>query len=327
MSKFRRITASIAPPAGADDSWAPPESLEWMPAGTHTVTPVGPDGRPETITITATEADAIALDMQLQALIASASTGESSRPFVDFDHEAKEAAAIPVKFFWQEGIRLAVDWTSRGLEALKGRVYSYFSPEFGFKEGRPVSLPLFGPIGALVNTPAFQSIERLAASMPPEGPASETEQKGKPMESLLAKLTEAGLIEKTETPMTEDQLVSVLSALKASVFGMAGEVKECNAKLATAETKLSEFVEATAEIEVSAAITAGKVDEKAKDVFKASFKADPKACRAMLGSIKGGKSAMGHNPNDLPDGKRGETEVTGLARAIKARQAQVNARN
>jgi phage I-like protein len=66
----------------------------------------------------------------LQRLLAEARERKRSRPFIDFDHQGKEAAAIPVKFIWDEGIRLEVEWTSAGREAIAGRTYSYFSPEF-----------------------------------------------------------------------------------------------------------------------------------------------------------------------------------------------------
>lgn len=47
-------------------------------------------------------------------------------------------------------------------ESLK---YSYFSPEFYLGEdGMPADLPERGPLGALVNEPAFRSIPRIAAS-------------------------------------------------------------------------------------------------------------------------------------------------------------------
>src|SRR5262245_62002675 len=113
----------------ASGEWTPPDSLEWMPAGRHEVS-ASLDGKPWKGTVEASPEDADRLDAQLQSLLSESNAGKASRPFVDFNHEGKDAAAIPTKFFWKDGIRLAVEWTAAGLAALKGRVFAYFSPEF-----------------------------------------------------------------------------------------------------------------------------------------------------------------------------------------------------
>lgn len=140
-------------------------SLEYAPAGTHSVFATI-NGNPAVREIHIDEGVAQLLDDDLQTWLDEAATGKVSRPYIDFDHEGKGAAAIPKRFYWDNGIRLEVEWTSAGKDAIEGRNYSYFSPEVMVDKdtGQFIGLPDVGAIGSLVNTPAFQSIERLAAA-------------------------------------------------------------------------------------------------------------------------------------------------------------------
>ena len=158
-------TAQIAP-----DASKLPDSIEWMPAGRHSIC-CSKDDAPAEIEVNVDEELVSVLNEQLQAERALADAGKASRPYIDFDHAGGEAAAIPTEFFWADGIRLRVEWTAAGAAAVSGRVYSYFSPEFfADKSGKVTAIPAVGPIGALVNTPAFQEIERIAASLTAQKP-------------------------------------------------------------------------------------------------------------------------------------------------------------
>lgn len=166
MKPIQIISSTQISPA--DDQvaaeWKLPLSIEWAPAGTHEIN-ASVGGKAERVTVKTDAQDALSLDRELQALLKDASTGTRSRPFIDFAHDGKEAAAIPKRFYWDNGIRLELEWTSAGKAAVEGRTFSYFSPEFLLgKDGHPRGLPTPGPIGALVNSPAFQRIERLAAA-------------------------------------------------------------------------------------------------------------------------------------------------------------------
>jgi hypothetical protein len=109
------------------------------------------------------------------------------KAFYRFDHEGKAASAIPRRFYWDNGIRGEVEWTQAGRNALSGRDYSYFSPEFliDAKKGVLRGIPAFGPIGALFNAPAFQTIERVSAQHEPSH---------KNMEPIMTILVAAGLV-------------------------------------------------------------------------------------------------------------------------------------
>lgn len=303
------------------DGWTPPESLEWMPGGEHTVSATGPDGGPAVITTVVSEDDAKALDAQLQAQIQKAAAGEASRPFIDFNHAGADAAAIPVRFFWDDGIRLAVEWTAKGLEALRGRVFSYFSPEF-ILDGESVSLPEVGPIGGLVNTPAYQTIERLAAKMP-DNPEKQTE--GNSMKEILEMLVEAGMLPADKPEMKPEEMVAALKAkfdgLAAELTAAKGETAEVAAKLTQATTTHNEFVASLAAADVDAAVADGRIEASAKDQWLTNYKANPSSIRAMLGSVRKPVVQMGHNPENLPGG-RTNNEPTGLARVVAALNKQ-----
>jgi len=97
------------------------------------------------------------------------------KAFYRFDHEGKAASAIPRRFYWDNGIRGEVEWTQAGRNALSGGDYSYFSPEFLIDAKK----------GALFNTPAFQTIERVSAQHEPSH---------KNMEPIMTILVAAGLV-------------------------------------------------------------------------------------------------------------------------------------
>ncbi len=144
---------------------APPAEIVYIPEGSHRIFPTV-NGKPDSITVRlhpeSGPSIAAALDSQLQSLRAS-----NVRPFLDFDHKRQAASGIPTSFRYEpgQGIMLSVEWTALGRAAIEGRSHSYFSPEFLIGEdGSPADLPLRGPIGGLVNNPAFREIPRLAAS-------------------------------------------------------------------------------------------------------------------------------------------------------------------
>lgn len=141
----------------------PAGSIEFFPSGTHKIV-AEKEGRAFETTVHIDQSLVERLNKILFASLADARQGKASRPYIDFGHEAKEAAAIPKRFFWSNGVRLEVEWTEAGRTKIEGRAYSYFSPTFYADEsGNVTGIPSVGPIGGLVNTPAFQTIERLAA--------------------------------------------------------------------------------------------------------------------------------------------------------------------
>lgn len=321
---LRAIFANQIRTAAASAEWSPPSSIEWMPAGRKEIRCLGPDEEGIECVSVATPEDAARLDAQLQSLIALSDKGQSSRPYIDFDHENGPAAAIPKRIYWDDGIRVEVDWTSAGADALKGRVYSYFSPSWLISDdGHPQALPEKGPIGSLVNTPAFQDIERLAA----KNAATAANRKGTSMNGLIAKLVAAGLMSKPDGDMTEDQLVAALQAQMKAATDMADEAKvqceQATASATEAKAKLVEISKAFAASDVDAAVASGRIDKEAADEWRKDYEANPIGARKRLASIK----VASHGANISGLGKKAEAnaELTGLQRAIAARKAQMAA--
>lgn len=149
----------------ADDS--EPGEIQFMPPGTHTITPHTADGSPTTITICVDAATAATLESARAALTAQGD------PYLDFDHADGPAAAWVKEFYWagddptSGGVRARVEWSARGREAVRGREYRKFSPTFQISQPdaqgicRVVGTSL--NMGGLVNRPAFTSIAPLAA--------------------------------------------------------------------------------------------------------------------------------------------------------------------
>ena len=263
-----------------------PDSIEWMPAGGHVIN-CSLDGKPAEVRIFVEESLAAKLNSELQAARALAEQGKASRPFIDFDHASGEAAAIPVEFFWQDGVRLRVEWTAAGAQAIAGRVYSYFSPEFfADKSGNVTGIPSVGPIGALVNTPAFQAIERIAAA------------KALPNMNNIAKAL--GLPETA----TEAEILAKIAELSGAASETATECANAKAALElaqaslaeqTAKLKAAQLKAATDEVDRHA-IAAG-IPVEARPLLVAAILADEVEGRKVLAAFKpAAKPAPGAAP-------------------------------
>lgn len=245
-----------------------PDSIEWMPGGTHEIS-ASKNGKPSLVTVTVSEGDVARLNAQLADLLSSAEAGKRSRPFIDFAHEGKEAAALPKNFFWQDGIRLAVEWTQAGRDAVLGRVFAYFSPSFLLSdEGAVSGIPEYGAIGGLVNTPAFQTIERLAAAHTFQESQDQT------MKNIIAKL---GLAENS----TEQQIEAKIGELVTAQASLALVTAERDSLV----TKAKEVKAAAISAEIEGFVTAKRVTPETKAFWTASFERDEEGTRKALSAI------------------------------------------
>lgn len=265
-----------------------PDSVEWMPAGAHRIFPkgAGKDGA----VVVCVEGDAARLDEQLQAARAEADAGKRSRLFVDFNHEGKAAAAIPTRFFWRDGIRLAVEWTAEGAAAIAGRVFSYFSPEwYPSKDGHPEAIPPVGALGSLVNTPAFQTIERLAAAMDAPKPIMDTNTLALAL-GLPGTATEAEILANiAELKAAADAEDPRVDAVKASLSAATAEAATIKAAHDATITELSalkaEKAKRNASDCVTAAISSRRLTEASREKFEAMHISDPSKCAELIASM------------------------------------------
>jgi phage I-like protein len=202
---------------------------------------------------------------------------EPVQPIIDFNHKEDDAAASPTSFKWsEEGVVLALDWTSAGKAAVEGKTYRYFSPTFLLSEaGDPSSLPDTGPVGALTNNPAFRRMKRItaaeAAQTGDEG--TETQKTKENMDKVTSKLVSLGFITEADASDPE-KVTAALDAYsrKGSENAELATLRAENKTLReTAETQRVEAINREADLLIEAAVTAGKIAPK-NETVKASLK-------------------------------------------------------
>jgi phage I-like protein len=144
-----------------------PADIQYMPPGRHTINATR-NKQPVTVDITADQNAATTLNAWLQDRLESAAAGSEDRPFFDFNHEDREAAAWPTEFYWAGddpitgGIRAKVEWSGAGEEAIRKRTFRRFSPTFiPDADGRVIGSET--NMGGLVNRAAFKTIQPLFA--------------------------------------------------------------------------------------------------------------------------------------------------------------------
>lgn len=152
----------------SENGGAAPEAVPYMPAGESEICATV-NGMPGRRVVVADEAAAERLNADLQEKLQAAAERKKARPLLMFDHNVNGgAAAVPVGFEWdaERGILLRVEWTQAGREAVEGGTYGYVSPSFRLKAGGSEILGLADgvEIGSLVNDPAFERNECIAAS-------------------------------------------------------------------------------------------------------------------------------------------------------------------
>jgi hypothetical protein len=84
-----------------------PGEIQWMPPGRHKITPEGELG-PVSLEVDVTEAVAQRIAGQLQAYRTRAAAGTDDLPYLDFNHDDREAAGHPTEVFW--GRRGPEEW-------------------------------------------------------------------------------------------------------------------------------------------------------------------------------------------------------------------------
>jgi phage I-like protein len=211
------------------------------------------NSKPKKITVNmpAEKGEAIAAGMQAEL---DQKLADNVRPVFDFDHKGDgPASALPKKFYYQKGRGLMVEceWTGAGKKARRNKDYSYFSPTFLRDEesGEPVGLPNRGPLGALVNDPAFRQIERVAAAKADLKQPNKTKK--------MTELVTAGLLSKEESEKDNAMTVAAgrVAASAKSIDDLTTERDALKVKVATIEA-------ASAKELVTAAVADGRILSK-----------------------------------------------------------------
>jgi phage I-like protein len=330
------LSASLALP---DSSGELPTRIVYLPEGTHHVQG-SVNGKPAARTITVGAHHLAPLQEALAARLT-----KNVRPHGGFDHKEGKASFIPKAFHYEagRGVVLEVEWTKSGKEAIEGKDYSYFSPSFmaSKKDGAPIGLPMHGEIGSLVNEPAFESIERIAASRINELNQSNMELH----EEIKAACVSLNLITEAQLAKTEEVAGKVADLIKANLesstktavdTAVAEATKDAPEKsaletevaaLKEENTKLSEALSAKraaeADSAIAEAVTAGRIpaqDEDTKAFWKdAILKDDSGKAKAQLAKLPGAEALKAGRKIDITKG--GEEGPTGLARVTAAFKA------
>ena len=259
------ITAAFA--SALPDSGIPGE-IVYIPEGESTITPFV-DGKPKTVTVRVPADRGEEIAGRLQASLAERQKA-NVRPWLDFEHKAGVSAGNPTSFRYEagKGIILAQDWSRAGKEAIEGKDFSYFSPTFLLDEnGEPDGLPERGPLGSLVNEPAFRDIPRIAAK---DGKPDQPE-----TDSTMSKLIFAALAISASAENAEADAVKAIEKLKSdksTVEAKLGETEEerdgLKEKVTTLEAAAAEERKTRAKDLVEAAVADGRIDPKDEETAK-----------------------------------------------------------
>ena len=298
-----------------------PSSIEYMPAGTHTIQ-CSVNGKAKEIAVEVTEATAQQLQASLEAVLKSFNEGNMSKPFIDFDHKGEKAAAFPIKFYWDNGVRLEVEWTEAGREAIAEKTYNYFSPEW-FMSDNSVAIASPGAIGALCNVPAFQTIEKISSTKTKENNMSDTDKKpeDKTVEQLTAELTAAN--EKCATLQAQlDELQKSKEAADTKVADVEKE-KEAEVEKTEAEAKKAEAArKELIEYKVDALVKAGRVAAAGKAALVSAALASSDNGKALFAAVPERASASIAPVGDAKKNAEAD-EVIGVSRAAKGFSAML----
>lgn len=293
------------------------KTIEYAPDGLHRITPrVDGVGRQLTLAINADIANK--LNQDLQARIKAAEKGDASRPFIDFDHQGGRAAGIPKRIYWDDGIRMELEWTRAGKEAIQEREYSYFSPELmlNMKDETIAGLPQVGSIGSLVNAPAFQKIERLAAAS--SNPQPQPTPKMDELKEALAKLAaaEAKLATSEQEVATLTASLEQVTAERDEVKGKFEKLEASHADLTESANKLQEKADEARKAKITAAVEAKAIPEDNREAIVNACIAAEDDGESILAAFSapqpGGHKPLDKNANKKVDDKK--VKQTGLAR-------------
>lgn len=251
-----------------------PQDIQYMPPGTHRIN-ASRAGKPVALDITVDATTAETLNAFLQAHLTKATEGNDDRPFFDFNHEDREAAAWPTEFYWagddlkSGGVRAKIEWSGAGQTAVKEKTFRRFSPTFiPDDQGKVISSET--NMGGLVNRAAFKSIAPLFAK------DSDTSASMK----IQAKLHALKIIDSVDA--SED---AAAAAIEAKFNELTTTNEQLTARVITLESEQATAIQARATSQVEAAVNAGRIapaDEDAKGFWQeALIRDEAKAVKAL----------------------------------------------
>lgn len=290
-----------------------PKDLQYMPPGTHRIN-ASRNGKPVTLDITVDASTAETLNAFLQAQLALAKDGTEDRPFFDFNHEDREAAAWPTAFYWAGedtkagGVRAKIEWSGAGEKALQDKTFRRFSPTFIPDENGKV-IGSETNMGGLVNRAAFKRIQPLFAkgsddcpqssatspehnqdSVPVVKPASESAPIHNPPSASVSSAHSA--VHSSTMIKAKLHALEIIDSINASDESAALAIEAKFTQLETEnrelKNRIEDAVKAKAADCVEAAIKAGRIapkDEQARAFWIDAYQRDPAAAAKAIEAI------------------------------------------
>lgn len=265
-----------------------PKEIVYVPEGLSKITPFV-DGKPKEIEVRVDAANGQKVAAALQADL-DKRLADNVRPWIDFEHKGGASAGNPKSFRYEpgKGVILAMEWSKSGKEAIKGKDYSYFSPTFLLgKDGVPNGLPKRGPVGGMVNEPAFREIPRIAAK---DGKDPKTEKTETMSKLIFAALAISASAENAEADAVKaiEQLKTDKKTVDAKLADAEKERDELREKVKTIEAKQAEDRKERAETLVKAAQADGRIapkDEETANKFREKIEAGDSFAEEILAQM------------------------------------------
>lgn len=248
VERVEPICAQLPASLALGDANTAPADVQYMPPGRHRIR-ASQGGKPVNVEVSVNADTASTLQAYLASQLAAVAAGREDRPFFDFNHEDREAAAWPTEFFWAGddpktgGVRARIEWSDAGRRAVEGRTFRRFSPSFLVDAAGQVTGSATN-MGGLVNRAAFKRIAPLFAGASSEFPS---------MQTLISALRSLELVDASATEET-----SLVAQLTRSIGALKSEIAELKSSLATQARQRAESL-------VDAAVRAGRIAAKDTD--------------------------------------------------------------
>jgi hypothetical protein len=170
-------TAYLAKLPNLPDSTDGLETIQLFPPGEHEVVVTNGKGEAVPLTVAITPETAEVLEAARARYQAEADAGTGDAPYLDFNHDDREASAWVKAIAWAGddpltgGVRATVELSEAGRAAIAGKTFRRVSPSFHAEDGRITGAP--ANMGGFVNRAAFRTIAPLFAKASDPSPENE----------------------------------------------------------------------------------------------------------------------------------------------------------
>jgi len=270
--------------------------IMYAPAGKHEIS-AKLAGRQKRLRVIVDAKTAMSLQRDLTARLAQ----DGPKPFFDFHHEGRDAAAYPLEFQWLEpggakpgGVYVKVSWTDKGSAAVTcaaGHMPAvrYFSPRANYDAGTERITGLMpedtgNAAGGIVSDPAFVKISPLTAAKAAQADQQQNNEKDTDTSmkiEMLAALAAAGLLTEAEAAQdnAHELVASRAAAMKKSQAPAdnSAEITAMRAELDATRNEMAAIKDRAADKFVGDLVASGRIPAKAegiKKVWKQSHLAD-----------------------------------------------------